>query len=95
MLGLKPLKLEGSDTKEVSVVLQQQQEREANEIRQRIESVRNKRLLNAKLVGHSISEIQNEEESAADWVRRTKLSNANNNEGNHSLTLLLLLSHYY
>ena len=61
--------------------MQQQQERETTEIRQRIESVRNKRLLNEKLIGHSISEIQDEEESATDWIRRTKLNN-NNSEGN-------------
>eukprot|EP01041_Mallomonas_annulata_P000463 gene463-862_t len=80
-LGLKPLQTTKHKEQEAVDNFQQnaaskQKQREENELKDRLEKAKNKRLLHAKLDGAALSEVNKEEDkafvSAADWVRRSR-----------------------
>lgn len=80
LLGLKPLNDVRLDKEATAVenFKNEKKEREAKELQQRIEEAKNKRLLNAKLKGVTLSSINIDEEdesllTAADWVKRSRM----------------------
>lgn len=57
--------------------------KEAKAVKERLEKAKNKRLLNEKLEGKRLGEVDEEEESllsAADWVRRSRLKEVSDKE---------------
>lgn len=89
LLGLKPLNASSNKDKEALQNFRLKQEsdkknKEANEVRERIEKSRTKRLLNAKLEGKSLGEINDDDDnalvSASDWVKRSRVKEVTSKE---------------
>jgi U4/U6.U5 tri-snRNP-associated protein 1 len=88
LIGLKPLNDSSNKDKEALQNFRNKQEsekkdKEANEVRERIEKSRNNRLLNAKLEGKSLGEINNDDSalvSASDWVKRSRIKEISSKE---------------